>query len=93
MRINVYSQELTHELQPISKVADTGIRYYGMRMYLASPDVLHFTPDDDDRSAITFWVPNATSFSKDDLANLFRRMADGIDALPDPQAVDNPGDA
>jgi hypothetical protein len=54
MRINVYSQELTQEVKLVSKVADTGIRYYGARMMLASPNILHHTEDDDDRSAITF---------------------------------------
>jgi hypothetical protein len=83
MRINVYSQELTKEIELVSKTADTGIRYYGMRMYLASPDILHHTADDDDRSAITFWLPNARSFTKDDLAAVFRRMADLIGLAPD----------
>lgn len=31
--------------------------FYGIRMYLASPSELHHSPQDDDRSAITFWVP------------------------------------
>ena len=88
MRLNVYSQELTHEVTLVSKKADTGVTYFGARMYLASPDILHYTPEDDDRSAITFWIPNATSFSKDDLANLFRKMGDLIDEAPDPQPND-----
>jgi hypothetical protein len=83
MRINVYSQELTKEVELIGKTADTGVRYYGARMYLASPDILHHTADDDDRSAITFWLPNARSFTKSDLAAVFRRMADLIESAPD----------
>lgn len=76
MRINVYSQELTKEVRIVRKVAaDTGIAYLGVRMYLASPDVLHHTPDDDDRSAITFWIPHAESFTAGDLADIFRDMA------------------
>jgi hypothetical protein len=85
MRINVYSQELTKEVTPIRKVADTGIAYYGVRLYLASPDILHNTPADDDRSAITFWIPNARSFTRTDLAAVFEEMADITRALPDPQ--------
>jgi hypothetical protein len=84
MRINVYSQELTKEIAPVSKVADTGIAYYGVRLMLASPDILHHTPEDDDRSAITFWIPNARSFTRADLAKVFRAMADLTDTLPDP---------
>lgn len=75
MRINVYSQELTRECGLAMKKADTGITYYGVRMILASPDILHHTPDDDDRSAITFWIPAASSFNAEDLAQLFERMA------------------
>ncbi len=56
MRLNIYSQELTEEIELVSKTADTGITYYGARMILASPDILHHTPTDDDRSAITFWL-------------------------------------
>lgn len=83
MRINVYSQELTKEIELVSKDADTGITYYGMRMYLASPDILHHTADDDDRSAITFWLPHAHSFNKHDLASVFLNMAHEILDSPD----------
>lgn len=88
MRINVYSQELTKEWELVSKPADTGIVYYGIRMFLASPDILHHTADDDDRSAITFWLPNARSYSKGDLAQVFYDMADCILAAPEPERND-----
>lgn len=75
MRINIYSQELTKEVTLVSKKAvDTGIVYHGVRMYLASPDILHHTKDDDDRSAITFWIPHAESFTPEDLVQVFQRM-------------------
>jgi hypothetical protein len=82
MRINVYSQELTKEVALVWKTADTGITYYGARMMLASPSILHNTPEDDDRSAITFWLPNAKSFTKDDLAQVFSDMAELISHAP-----------
>lgn len=85
MRINVYSQELTKEVLPVSKKADTGITYYGIRLILASPDILHHTPGDDDRSAITFWIPNARSFKREHLAIVFDTMASLTRALPDPE--------
>jgi hypothetical protein len=85
MRINIYSQELTKEIELVSKMADTGITYYGARMYLASPDILHHTADDDDRSAITFWIPNNQTFSKLDLSILFRAMAEQIRLAPNPE--------
>lgn len=83
MRINVYSQELTKEIELIGKTADTGITYYGARLYLASPDILHHTPEDDDRSAITFWIPNNKTFSKEELGNLFYEMGKLIHDAPD----------
>jgi hypothetical protein len=88
MRINVYSQELTKEVDLVSKTADTGITYYGVRMMLASPDILHHTPEDDDRSAITFWIPNAKSFSREDLAQVFAQMRDAILNAPNPEPND-----
>lgn len=82
MRINVYSQELTREVTHISSVArDTGIVHYGVRFWLASPEVLHHTAEDDDRSAITFWVPHATRFTPADLAAVFRRAADLLEVI------------
>ena len=85
MRINVYSQELTKEVACISKKADTGITYYGIRLYLASPEILHHTPEDDDRSAITFWIPHAKSFTPKDLAEVFRQMAREAEKIGDYQ--------
>ena len=75
MRINVYSQELTKEVKLVCKVADTGIVHHGVRIYFASSPLLHNTEADDDRSAITYWIPNCGSFSPEDLAAVFRRAA------------------
>jgi len=56
MRINIYDEEITGEVRVVTKTAtDTGKTFTGLRIFLASPDVLHATPDDDDRSAVTFW--------------------------------------
>lgn len=80
MRINVYSQELTKEVTIVESAdRQTGIIHAGVRFYLASPDVLHDTPQDDDRSAITFWIPNAHRFTAYDLAEVFRQAADMIE--------------
>lgn len=61
MRINVYAEELTAETEVVTKtVTDDkfGTRtFYGVRVYLLSPDELHADPADDDRSAITYWIP------------------------------------
>lgn len=82
MRINIYSQELTKEVTVVSKTAaDTGITYHGVRLFLHSPDLLHHTEQDDDRSAITFWIPHAESFTPADLATVFRQMADEVERV------------
>ena len=58
MRMNVYAEELTTETEKVTKLAEnTGITYTGVRIFLKSPDELHHTAEDDDRSAITFWGP------------------------------------
>ncbi len=60
MRINVYAEELTTEVEVVTRVVEDdafGRRtFYGLRFYLASPPELHHEADDDDRSAITLWV-------------------------------------
>lgn len=59
MRINVYSQELTSEVLSISKVSNTGIEYKAVQFVLHSSEKLHHPPADDDRSAVTFWLPQS----------------------------------
>ena len=71
MRINVYSQELTKEVALVNKTSDNGAVHYGVRIYFDGSPRLHNRPDDDDRSAITYWLPNDGSFSKNDLAEVF----------------------
>jgi len=57
MRINVYAEELTTEVQHASKRLNDGRYFYAIRLMLESSPKLHNTIQDDDRSAITFWVP------------------------------------
>lgn len=74
MRINVYSQELILDnvalaqledengmptVELVTQESNTGLVYSAVRLFLRSPDQLHHTPDDDDRSAITFWLPKS----------------------------------
>lgn len=59
MRINVYSQELTEEVVEVSKVSNTGIEYKAVQFVLHSSPMLHHPPMDDDRSAVTFWLPRS----------------------------------
>ena len=88
MRINVYSQELTKETAIVTKKADTGLAYCGVRLFLASPDLLHHSEDDDDRSAITFWIPNAARFTQEDFALVLEDLAAKVRSCPRPDKND-----
>jgi hypothetical protein len=74
MRINVYSQELTSEVQVEEKVSNTGLTYTAVRLMLHSSDKLHHPPHDDDRSGISFWLPKS-DHRRAELAASFREMA------------------
>lgn len=77
MRINVYSQELTSEVQTERKVSNTGRVYSAVRIILHSSPLLHHPPDDDDRSAVTFWLPRSAA-RREDLAKAFEAMAAAV---------------
>ncbi len=81
MRINIYSQELTQEVELVDQRSNTGRDYQGVRMFLHSSDKLHHPPEDDDRSGVTFWLPKSNTRRRD-LAQTFRNMADMIDHAP-----------
>jgi len=74
MRINVYSQELTDEVQVEEKVSNTGLTYTAIRLMLHSSEMLHHPPADDDRSAISFWLPKSAE-RRELLAKTFELMA------------------
>ena len=59
MRINVYSQELTDEVILVEKESNTGVVYHAAQLILHSSERLHHPPADDDRSAVTFWLPKS----------------------------------
>lgn len=89
MRINVYAEELTQEVELVEKsVTDDrfGTRtFYGVRMYLQSSETLYHSPEDDDRSAITFWVPWTwkTGNSPKELVVLFETMTTTATTIPE----------
>ena len=60
MRVNVYSQELTDEVELVEERSNTGSVYSAVRFMLHSSSKLHHPPEDDDRSAVTFWLPKTT---------------------------------
>lgn len=58
----------------IEKKSNTGVVYHAVQMILHSSDKLHHPPLDDDRSAVTFWLPRSSS-RRELLAQAFERMA------------------
>ena len=93
MRINVYSQELLldltgqHETELGLQQSNTGVGYSFVRMFLHSSDRLHHPPEDDDRSAITFWLPKSSE-RRETLALLFEEMAQLVRAAPAETGLD-----
>lgn len=87
MRINVYSQELTEEVYSLQKTADTGVVYSAVQIMLDSSPRLHHAPDDDDRSAVTFWLPKSKE-RREQLAKLFEEAARIVRAAPPETGLD-----
>lgn len=77
MRINVYSQELTDEINTVEKESNTGLVYSAVQIMLHSSPMLHHPPRDDDRSAVTFWLPKSSE-RRESLAQTFERMAAAV---------------
>jgi len=79
MRVNIYSQELTGDARLVHKEGtneqNEKERFTGIRLYLHSARELHHTPDDDDRSAITLWLPKSANRRRE-LAITLRAMSD-----------------
>lgn len=87
MRINIYSQELTDEIQAQTKKSNTGLVYSAVSFMLHSSDKLHHPPKDDDRSAVTFWLPK-TKERRAALAEVFRQAAEMVEAAPPETGLD-----
>jgi hypothetical protein len=81
MRVHVYSQELTSETDLVRKEGTDKEgqpeTFYGVRLFLKSPEELHHTPEDDDRSAVTLWLPKSPH-RRAMLAKALREMADHV---------------
>lgn len=87
MRINVYSQELTDEVQVFNKTSNTGLIYSAVALMLHSSERLHHPPQDDDRSAVTIWLPKSAE-RREALAQTFERMAGEVRAAPSETGLD-----
>lgn len=87
MRINIYSQELTPEVNLIDKPSNTGVVYHAVQFILHSSERLHHPPEDDDRSAVTFWLPKSRA-NRVMLAEAFRMAANLVEYAPSETGLD-----
>jgi hypothetical protein len=71
----------------VTQEADTGITYSAVRLFLHSPEQLHARQRDDDRSAITFWLPKSRQ-RREFLAKTFEDLARMIHDAPDETGLD-----
>ena len=87
MRINVYSQEQTEEVLRIEKCSNTGLTYHAAQIILHSSERLHHPPEDDDRSAITFWLPKSKE-RREGMAKAFEEIAKIFRESPSESGLD-----
>ena len=87
MRINVYSQELANEVLLVSKPSNTGVTYHAAQLILHSSDRLHHPPQDDDRSAVTFWMPKSPE-RREEMALAFEQLAELFRTAPAETGLD-----
>lgn len=97
MRINVYSQELLlgdlddHDeeiaVERVVRQTNTGTLYSAVRLYLDSSERLHHPPADDDRSAITFWLPKSAE-RREKLADQLETLAYLVRTAPPETGMD-----
>lgn len=87
MRLNIYSQELTDEVLLVEKPSNTGITYHAAQLVLHSSPMLHHPPADDDRSAVTFWLPKSQD-RRESMAKAFERIAAIFRSAPPDSGLD-----
>ena len=87
MRVNLYSQELTDEVLHVQKDSNTGVVYHAAQMILHSSDKLHHPPADDDRSAVTFWLPKSRE-RREAMAKAFEKVAEIFRTAPSDTGLD-----
>jgi hypothetical protein len=87
MRINVYSQELTNETRLVAKKSNTGVTYHAVQLMLHSSPILHHPPADDDRSAVTIWLPKSKA-RRQELSRTLTEMAYLVMTAPGETGLD-----
>jgi hypothetical protein len=78
---------LTDEVNTVAKESNTGLACSAVQLMLHSSIKLHHPPADDDRSAVTFWLPKSKE-RRAEFAATLRKMADLVDAAPPETGLD-----
>lgn len=75
MRVQIYQEELGEGVEIIEQTSRNGEVFFGLRIWLKTcqPLLDHSTPEDDDRSAVTFWAS-----SLDGIKDLFHEISHAI---------------
>ena len=92
MRVNVYTEEFDYAQPEIEIVTadytnsrtNAPMTNYGVRFYLKSAPELHTPPNDDDRSAVTFWCGPNPENMRVFLEQAFNRLDALCDSLAGP---------
>lgn len=58
----------------MEKVSNTDVTYHAAQLILHSSERLHHPPEDDDRSAVTFWLPKSQA-RREEVAQAFEKLA------------------
>ncbi|MCV7255278.1 hypothetical protein H7J86_24245 [Mycobacterium hackensackense] len=97
MRVNIYSQELLlgdgddssdePATELITQLSNTGVTYSAVRLLLHSSPRLHHPPQDDDRSAVTLWLPK-TPERRERLAQQLNELASLVRLAPAETGLD-----
>ena len=88
MRVNIYNEEFD-TVQVVAWKSEPGAVFFGLRFWLKSCQELldHSTPENDDRSAVTFWARSTS-----ELRQLNERVQKAIGRCPRPRWVNHPPD-
>ncbi|HEV2187505.1 MAG TPA: hypothetical protein VGR70_09870 [Stellaceae bacterium] len=81
MRVQIYQEELGEDVELVKQTSRNGEQFFGLRIWLKTCQELleHSTPEDDDRSAVTFWASSQEALQR--LVNEMRhRVFGGIPA-------------
>jgi hypothetical protein len=76
--------ELTN---PYREVREEPVVYHAAQLMLHSSPALHHPPFDDDRSAVTFWLPRSRA-RREEMAKAFERIAEFFRMAPSGSGLD-----